>query len=1052
MEDLTLPLDALVRSVGLNPSKPLAIFLGAGASISSGMPSAQMCIWEWKRDIFLTNHPGLEKQFSELSLASTRKRIQSWLDSQGRFPHDGSSDEYSSYIQECFPIIEDRREYFQEKVRTARPHIGYQLLCHLAQADLIRSVWSTNFDSLTARAAAPLDLAPREVGIDAQQRLAHTAAKGELLCVSLHGDYRYDQLKNTSEELRAQEKELEEALVKQVRDASMIVSGYSGQDESVMQALRTAYSGQGEGTLFWCGYGDEDPPERVASLIRYARSEGRQAYYVSTIGFDDLMTRLALHCLQDEKRAAVERCIIALTPKGLLHREPFDIPAAPTGTVIKSNAFEIQCPSETLQFDLKSWPSTGVWEWLRQTTTDHSLTAVPLRGKVLALGTIEDIQSAFADNIKGAIERVPVSEQDLSFEDGAVISLMRRALVRSMVESWGLETDGREMLWNPSKPKRVRHAGAEFIVHEAVVLHLRRLGKKQYLVLKPTLKVLDHAGAEPPLETSNLIKLDLLGSQYNKRFNEAMNTWRATLFPKTQIAEYSFPRDSEPKFKFQIRRSPIFASIGVSGRREAIKVPEMLRPLIRHQGLQLPEPELLFSNKTASATTRDTHPIRGMIRNRPFDYPVTSRGLSTSVRVGVICPAPETQLLDRYLRSIHHSTAPRSSEKDYLLEYPGFHLAYGLPIELPTPGSNGWISCAEPSAHDSVSGSVEVARLINRDVDRLQASHAPDVVLVFIPDRWQSFHGFNTEYESFDLHNFVKAYCVQRGIASQFLNQGTLTKEHQCGIWWWLSLAMYVKSLRTPWLLENLADDTAFVGLGFSLDRNAQSGDQVVLGCSHIYSAQGEGLQYRLSKIENPIMRRGNPFMSLDDARRVGETIRELFFRSRMKLPERVVLHKRTPFLKPEREGLRDGLSGVESVDMLEVQIDHALRYVASKQGRDGNFTEDNYPVRRGTVMKLDDWSALLWVHGATEALNPRMNYFQGKRRIPAPLIVRRNAGKTSLQQLSAEILGLSKMNWNTFNLYTKLPATLSSSVEIARIGSLLERFGASSYDYRLFI
>ncbi len=72
---------------------------------------------------------------------------------------------------------------------------------------------------------------------------------------------------------------------------------------------------------------------------------------------------------------------------------------------------------------------------------------------------------------------------------------------------------------------------------------------------------------------------------------------------------------------------------------------------------------------------------------------------------------------------------------------------------------------------------------------------------------------------------------------------------------------------------------------------------------------------------------------------------------------------------------------------------------------------------------------------------------------IPSCLgILRRHAGGTPLDQLSAEILGLSKMNWNTFDLYTKLPATLQSSGEIARIGSLLQRFGASSYDYRLFI
>jgi hypothetical protein len=42
--------------------------------------------------------------------------------------------------------------------------------------------------------------------------------------------------------------------------------------------------------------------------------------------------------------------------------------------------------------------------------------------------------------------------------------------------------------------------------------------------------------------------------------------------------------------------------------------------------------------------------------------------------------------------------------------------------------------------------------------------------------------------------------------------------------------------------------------------------------------------------------------------------------------------------------------------------------------------------------MKLEDFSALVWVHGATTALNPRFKYFQGKRRIPAPLTVRRHA------------------------------------------------------------
>ena len=57
------------------------------------------------------------------------------------------------------------------------------------------------------------------------------------------------------------------------------------------------------------------------------------------------------------------------------------------------------------------------------------------------------------------------------------------------------------------------------------------------------------------------------------------------------------------------------------------------------------------------------------------------------------------------------------------------------------------------------------------------------------------------------------------------------------------------------------------------------------MGCSHIYSSRGEGLQYRLSQVENPIFYGKNPFLSLDDARRVGEQIRELFFESRTVFP-----------------------------------------------------------------------------------------------------------------------------------------------------------------------
>jgi NAD-dependent SIR2 family protein deacetylase len=251
-DDLILPLDALVRSIEINRSIAHAFFLGAGASVSSGVPSAQMCIWEWKRDIFITNNPGLEDQFSELSLPGPRQKIQQWLNLQAVYPPEGGSDEYGFYFESCFPIRDDRRAYYEDKVRQARPNIGYRLLAHLAEADLIRSVWGTNFDGLPARAAANFKVTPVEVGIDTQARLPRITSKGELLCVSLHGDYRYDDLKATDDEVQNQETSLREAFISHVQDTPLIVSGYSGRDKSVMETFRAAYS-QGSAPLYWCG-------------------------------------------------------------------------------------------------------------------------------------------------------------------------------------------------------------------------------------------------------------------------------------------------------------------------------------------------------------------------------------------------------------------------------------------------------------------------------------------------------------------------------------------------------------------------------------------------------------------------------------------------------------------------------------------------------------------------------------------------------------------------------------------------------------------------------
>ena len=1044
-DDLTLSLDALVRSVAVRGGKPIAVFLGAGASVSSGISSAQDCINEWKREIFLTNNPHLSDQFRELTVPSVLDRIQKWLDQQGGYPVQNDSSEYGFYIERCYPIARNRREFFQAKIDRAVPGAGYELLALLAGKRRVDSVWTTNFDNLTARAATAANVPVYEVGLDSIKRLTEAATRNGVLTVALHGDYRYDALRNTTEELRAADETMRAQLVRHVRDLPLLVVGYSGRDASVMESLRQAYETPGPGALYWCGYSDA-PSRPVEALIRVARKSGRTAYYIPAQGFDDLFWRISVQTLPPDDQQRVRE--LSPASKSDAPRKAFAIPSWPQTGFIKSNAFPLQCPTELYEIELTAWPENhGAWKYLRELSEGKSIVMAPLKGKVLALGTVDGLKSAFGPRFK-SIVRTPISQQELGYDDGVVVELLRRALLTSVAERAQLASDGRSMLWRKEPLDRQRIGGKFYTVHDAANFSLRKIDTGLYLVLMPTLRVLDEHGERAPRSVGQPLIAKKLGYQHNDKFNDAINEWRSTLF---SLADpFEFPANAATPFRFTVRRAPVFAGIRTRGGRQ-VRTPPTLTSHVKHVGCELPEPALLYANTDGQTTAEESHPIRGITANCPFDYALTLQGFAPNVTLGIICPKPFQNSVRAFFEKLQHSQHVAAADSEYLVDFPSFHGVFRLPIVVPQPGDTSWTAVAEPQTRKgTLAEAHELLESVVRGIEQLQAG-SPSVIIVFIPDQWAPWERVETDDTQFDLHDSVKAFCVQRGIATQFLRQDTLRDPQVNRVMWWLSLALYAKSKRTPWVLKGLSDGTAYVGFGYSVDRKANRGSQIILGCSHMYNARGEGMEYRLSKVENPIWRKKNPFMSRDDAARVGRTIQELFFKARGELPRRVVIHKRSPFIEEERFGLREGLRGVDAIDLLEI-TSTPLRYVASKVDYRGAIGEDRWPVKRGTIVALDPFSALLWLHGAAPAINPARNYYQGKRRIPGPLLIRRHAGEADLILVAEEILALSKMDWNSFDMYQQLPATVQSSREIARIGALLQRFGNLSYDYRLFI
>ncbi len=182
--------------------------------------------------------------------------------------------------------------------------------------------------------------------------------------------------------------------------------------------------------------------------------------------------------------------------------------------------------------------------------------------------------------------------------------------------------------------------------------------------------------------------------------------------------------------------------------------------------------------------------------------------------------------------------------------------------------------------------------------------------------------------------------------------------------------------------------------------------------------------------------------------------IREMFLTATGNLPKRVVVHKRTPFRKDEMQGIVDSLkkSGIDGIDLIEINFEDNARFT-SMSVKDNRIEPHSFPLSRGTCFLLSSSSALLWTHGIVPSIKADYrSYFLGGRSIPTPLKIIKHYGNSNISTIATEILGLTKMNWNSFDLYTKLPATIETSNEIARIGWLLNRFEGKTYDYRNFI
>ena len=426
----------LARSFGQRTHQ-LAWLLGAGCSASAGVPTASDMVLDLKKRLYCAATRTVLQEV-DVSDPLWAERITTHFDDSKGFPPSGDPQEYAAAFEAAFPEALDRRSYVSDAVKRGTPSYAHRVLASMISSGLVRCVFTTNFDSLVERATAVTDdLLPPEgqahltVGtLDTVERAERCVREASWpLLVKLHGDYQSERLKNIPKELRSQDDRLRRVFIEALRRFGLVVVGYSGRDDSIMDALEEAVSVDSPmpAGLWWVARPDSILLPRVASLLELAATSGVEVHLVNSENFDELAGDIEREVdLPKTLRQHVQR----VRPKPLV--VPVDLTSSRSALfpAVRCSALELLgVPDKAREVTLDRPISTaearrvikaaGVWA-----------TVVSLGQRLLVFGPDDGIEQAFAASGGKLGPAVPLNPTENSSDLGLLYDAFARAVVR----------------------------------------------------------------------------------------------------------------------------------------------------------------------------------------------------------------------------------------------------------------------------------------------------------------------------------------------------------------------------------------------------------------------------------------------------------------------------------------------------------------------------------------------------------------------------------------------------------------------------------------------
>lgn len=297
----------------------------------------------------------------------------------------------------------------------------------------------------------------------------------------------------------------------------------------------------------------------------------------------------------------------------------------------------------------------------------------------------------------------------------------------------------------------------------------------------------------------------------------------------------------------------------------------------------------------------------------------------------------------------------------------------------------------------------------------------------------ETHHAAKPYYYEKNFHNQLKARLLEGNgravlqiVRDTTLNPEAFLKDNgmqlrrlqdKATVAWNLSTTAYFKSGRRPWKLAEMRPRVCYVGLVYKIVENAAEGTAC---CgAQMFLDSGDGLVFKGAVGPWRTERYGEFHLDKESAKHLISVVVEAYVKSHGYYPSELFIHGRTSFNDSEWAGFKEAVPSETNLVGVQIKKSNGIKL----------FRPDKHPVIRGTAMYLNEQSGYLWTSGYV----PYLRTYPG-RETPVPLKIDILRGEASLRTVMKDIMGLTKLNFNSCIFGDSFPVTLRFADNVGEI------------------